>query len=269
MEFTKEEMLDIVSSVESEYDNLIKSEKENEQALAKNEDAQTQEENSGEDLKKYEYTAEDMEKMYAEMDKAEAKDHYDAVKKIMAKNEMSKMEMEKKEKEDKEKEDKEKKDKEDKEKKDKEDMKKKEAASESDKVSKSEKEIDLETKIADLEVKNKELEDEKVVIMKKSEEDDVVKAEFNKFMKLLEGDEAAPSQKSITEMNYIAKNENDDSGKEKAGVKVEEMSKTEISEILTKKSADPATASKDRKAINAYILEDTDINEIKHLLQGE
>ena len=104
--------------------------------------------------------------------------------------------------------------------------------------------------------------------MKKSEEDGVIQAEFSKFMKLIESDEDVPSQKSITEINYIAKNE-DEAGNQKAATKVEEMSKTEVSEILAKKSADPATNAKDRKAINSYILENTDINEIKHLLQGE
>ncbi len=296
MEFTKEEMLDIVSSVETEYDNMIKAEKESQVTLAKNEDGKDDSGSEGKDLQKYEYTAEDMEKMYGEMDKAEASDHYNALKKVIAKTEIenmekkeaaseqdkiSKMEMEKKEKEAKDKKDKEDKDK-NKDKKDKEDMEKKEymdkkekeymdkkeAASQQDTISKSEKEITQEAEIADLKTKNEALEAEKVSFLKKAEEDETVQKEFGKFIKLLEGDEEAPSQKSITSMDYIAKNE-DGSEKEPEVKTVESLSKTEVSDILAKKSADPATSIKDRKAINSYILENTNISEIKHLLQGE
>ena len=305
MEFTKEEMLDIVSTVSTEYDKMIKAEKEGNEVLAKNEN-DNESANENKELTKYEYTAEDMEKMYGEMDKAEAQDHYDAVKKVMTKMEMDKMEdikktelekaeaaseqdkiskmaMEKKEKEEKEKKDKDDKDKDkDKDKKDKDKkdfmdkmekeymakmaMEKNEVESQGKELTKSESEIELEK----IKVENDKLKAENTELMKKSEDGEAVQEEFAKFVKLLEGDEAAPSQKSITNMDFIAKNEDgSEDSKNKSSINVEEMSKTEVSAILAKKSADPETNAKDRKAINSYILENTDINEIKHLLQGE
>ena len=294
MEFTKEEMLDIVSSVEQEYDKMIKNEKEAEgENLAKNEDA------NSEKLEKYEYDSEDMEKMYSEMDKNEMKDHYTAIQKAMTKMEMDKMEekdMDKAEaasEKDKiskeklalaEKEDKkDKKDKKDeKDKKDKkEDMDKAEAASEKDKISKEKMALSEKEYKGEMMAKTEKLESEitkkdtEIADLKKNAEDsEAFKDEFAKFMKLIGADEKAdaPAQKSVTGLDYVAKTENDGSGSDKKEVSVEELSKTEVSEILRKKSADPATKSSDRKIINSYFLENidkTDISEIKHLLQGE
>ena len=144
-------------------------------------------------------------------------------------------------------------------------MEKNEVESQGKELTKSESEIELEK----IKVENDKLKAENTELMKKSEDGEAVQEEFAKFVKLLEGDEAAPSQKSITNMDFIAKNEDGSEGSGKKPVIVEEMSKTEVSEILAKKSADPETNAKDRKAINSYILENTDINEIKHLLQGE
>lgn len=69
-----------------------------------------------------------------------------------------------------------------------------------------------------------------------------------------------PQGKAITSMEQIAKSETA-AGEEK------QLSKSEITSILSKKAADPTLSKSDREAINAYYLNQSNINTISHLLK--
>lgn len=69
-----------------------------------------------------------------------------------------------------------------------------------------------------------------------------------------------PQGKAITSMEQIAKSEIA-AGEEK------QLSKSEITSILNKKAADPTLSKSDREAINAYYLNQSNINTISHLLK--
>src|ERR1700677_4734695 len=73
---------------------------------------------------------------------------------------------------------------------------------------------------------------------------------------------AAPKGKAVTEIASLAKNEG--SG---ASVDTNSMSKSEITQKLLQKSADPRTTQADRAAINAYYLSNANVNTISHLLK--
>lgn len=69
-----------------------------------------------------------------------------------------------------------------------------------------------------------------------------------------------PQGKAITSMEQIAKSE--------AGASEEkQLSKSEITAILSKKAADPTLSKSDREAINAFYLNQSNINTISHLLK--
>jgi hypothetical protein len=72
---------------------------------------------------------------------------------------------------------------------------------------------------------------------------------------------AAPKGKAITELASLAKNE--DGGSTDAG----SLSKSEITQKLLVKSADPKTSPQDRAAINAFYLNGANVNTISHLLK--
>jgi hypothetical protein len=69
-----------------------------------------------------------------------------------------------------------------------------------------------------------------------------------------------PPQKAITSIDVIAKGEG-------AGAEVQPLTKSEITPILLKKSADPTLAKADRDAINEFYLNGADIKTISHLLK--
>lgn len=68
-----------------------------------------------------------------------------------------------------------------------------------------------------------------------------------------------PPQKAITQLDVIAKGEGSEEGKS--------LSKSEVTEILNKKSADPTLAKSDRDAINEFYLNSAGIETISHLLK--
>lgn len=69
-----------------------------------------------------------------------------------------------------------------------------------------------------------------------------------------------PQGKAITSMEQIAKNES-------GATEEKQLSKSEITEILMKKAADPTLSKTDREAINAYYLNKSDLKTISHLLK--
>jgi uncharacterized sporulation protein YeaH/YhbH (DUF444 family) len=79
------------------------------------------------------------------------------------------------------------------------------------------------------------------------------------FLTKLVGKIAAPKGKAVTEIAALQKNE---------GEGVSEMSKSEITQVLLKKSADPNLSKADREAINSFYLNKADISTINHLLKN-
>jgi hypothetical protein len=69
-----------------------------------------------------------------------------------------------------------------------------------------------------------------------------------------------PPQKAITQIERIEKSEG-------SGGEAQVLSKSEITEVLNKKSADPTLAKSDRDAINEFYLNDASIETISHLLK--
>lgn len=69
-----------------------------------------------------------------------------------------------------------------------------------------------------------------------------------------------PQGKAITSLEQVAKSE-DVSGEEK------QLSKSEVTAILMKKAADPTLSKTDRDAINAFYLNQANLNTISHLLK--
>lgn len=69
----------------------------------------------------------------------------------------------------------------------------------------------------------------------------------------------APQGKAITALEQVAKSE--------GSTEEKQLTKSEITAILTKKSADPTLSKNDRDAINAYYINNTNVNTISHLLK--
>jgi K+-transporting ATPase c subunit len=68
-----------------------------------------------------------------------------------------------------------------------------------------------------------------------------------------------PQGKAITQYEQVAKSESADSEKQ--------LSKSEITAILSKKAADPSLSKTDREAINAFYLNQSNVSTISHLLK--
>jgi len=68
-----------------------------------------------------------------------------------------------------------------------------------------------------------------------------------------------PQGKAITQYEQVAKSEGSESEKQ--------LSKSEITQILSKKAADPSLSKTDRDAINAYYLNQSKVETISHLLK--
>lgn len=107
---------------------------------------------------------------------------------------------------------------------------------------------ELETKSKELEGAKKENED-----LKKNVEELV--AALNDFMT-----KKGPTRKAITSIEYVKKSEVEDKKAEK------ELTKSEITAILTRKAADPSLSKTDREAINKYYLKGASLEVVKHLL---
>jgi hypothetical protein len=67
-----------------------------------------------------------------------------------------------------------------------------------------------------------------------------------------------PQSKAITSLEVLAKSEQSEE---------KELTKSEITQILTKKASDPSLSKEDREAINAFYLNGANINSISHLLK--
>jgi|SRR5581483_8529059 len=78
------------------------------------------------------------------------------------------------------------------------------------------------------------------------------------FLTKLVEKKVAPAGKAITSLDAITKSE---------GIEEKTLTKSEIDQILFKKSSDPLLKSEDRQAINAYYLNGAGINSISHLLK--
>lgn len=69
---------------------------------------------------------------------------------------------------------------------------------------------------------------------------------------------AAPAGKSITSLDVIAKHE--------APIKELNLSKNEVTSLLTKKASNPALSAQDKQAINDYYFGSKNIEKVRHLL---
>jgi len=75
----------------------------------------------------------------------------------------------------------------------------------------------------------------------------------------------APSQKAITKIEFVKKSEEDTVIKKKEG-NVDDLSKKEVTKILSEKAKSPDMKKSDRDAINNYYFETQNIDSIRHLL---
>jgi len=255
--YSKEEFQAMVADLESEFMNLMKSEQEAAQPLAKSEEAPKEEkkeeekeeskeepkaeakpeekkeepkaeekkdEEKKEDDESHGYDDEDMEemsKMYSSMSKGELKAHKESVEKCwMGKcGEMTQM-------------------------------------------TKSE-----ETS-AQPEVKAEETKPSEESTLLKSELDSV-KKENEALKKNVEGlvaaintyvtKKQAPVRKAITDIEFVKKSEE--------GSEEKKLTKSEIDSILAKKAQDPKTSVQDRAAINSFYLTNAGVDKIAHLLK--
>jgi hypothetical protein len=253
--YSKEEFQAMVAELESEFMNLMKSEQESAQLLAKSEEDSKKEEEKEEhkeehkeepkaeakesDEKKDEpkaeekkdedkkeeddedhgYDEEDMEemhKMYSSMSKAELKAHKDAVEKCyMAK--CGEMTQ----------------------------MKKSEESSKEEVAKKSSEESALlKSELESIKKENEEL--------KKNIEGLV--AAINTYVTKKQ----APARKAITDIEFVKKSEE---------AQEKKLTKSEIDAILTKKAQDPKTSRQDREAINSFYLNNAGVEKIAHLLK--
>lgn len=69
----------------------------------------------------------------------------------------------------------------------------------------------------------------------------------------------APPAKAITSLDVIAKSE--------ATEETKELTKSEVKAVLAKKVYDPTLSKSDREAINAFYLNDANIDSVRHLLK--
>lgn len=257
--FSKEEFQAMVAELESEFMNLMKSEQESAQLLAKSEEeakkeeekkeedkseskeedkaekseekSESKDEEKKDDEKKdddesHGYDDEDLEemhKMYDSMSKGELKAHKNSIEKCwMSKcGEMTQM-----------------------------------AKSEETKVETKTKEVKVETKESETETLLKS----EIESVKKENEDlkknlESLVAAMNTFMT-----KKAPVRKAITDIEFIKKSEEGQN-------EVKPMTKSEIDTILSKKVVDPSLTRADREAINQFYLTNAGVEKIAHLLK--
>ena len=242
VKYSEKDMAALIGEVETQFaDHLKKAEKETEPTLAKSEEISEEvKEVSNESsqevpvIEKSEkidlnYDNEDfaeMDKLYIGMNKAEAKAHYQSVKKALYGEEIEKSE---------------------------------EAENKAVKIEKSEIEIKVETEKNEDFIAKSEFEavKEENGKLKKSIEDltNAVKG-FNKGR--------APKQKAITQIKYLKKSEVEEVPVEEK-IDVSNLTKSEIAKKLStavRKGADV----NDREKIKQYYMDNTSIDTIKHLL---
>lgn len=195
------------------------------EGIAKNENTQVEE--IAEEIQNSE-DFETIDELYASMDKSEIEAHYNSIVKVMAKEESAEHEAEESEEEEKK---------------------------EHKKGKKEEKE-EME-KCGDMVAAKKS---EKTLV----EENEELKKNIetlNELVGKLFATKKAPAQKAVTNLNFIAKSEEN----ETTSFNVEGMSKGEITSKL--KSLDYASLSKsDKEAINNFYLQNGSVSKIKHLI---
>jgi hypothetical protein len=251
--YSKEEFQAMVAELESEFMNLLKSEQESAQLLAKSEEKEEEakkeekeeakeepkaeakesdekkDEPKAEDKKdeekkdeeeSHDYDEEDMEemqKMYSSMSKGELKAHKDVIEKCyMAKcGEMTQM------------------------------GKSEEASQKAESKSSSSEQSLLKSELEAIKKENEDL--------KKNIEGLV--AAINTFVTKKQ----APARKAITNIEFVKKSEE--------GSQEKPLTKSEINMILAKKARDPKTSPQDRAAINEFYLTNGSVEKIAHLLK--
>ncbi len=257
--YSKEEFQAMVANLESEFMNLMKSEQEAAQPLAKSEEAPKEEEKKEEkeeskeepkaeakesDEKKDEpkaeekkdeekkeddeahgYDDEDMEemhKMYHSMSKGELKAHKESVEKCwMAKcGEMTQM------------------------------TKSEETSQVQPEVKAEEQKPSEESTLLKSELESAKKENEEL----KKNIEGLVSA-INTFVTK----KTAPARKAITDIEFVKKSEE--------GSEEKKLTKSEIDSILAKKAQDPKTSVQDRAAINSFYLTNAGVEKIAHLLK--
>lgn len=110
----------------------------------------------------------------------------------------------------------------------------------------------IEEKSVELELAKSEVINQKSKIEELQKNLDTVQEFLTKLVKKV------PQGKAVTSLEPIYKNEQ---------VETKELSKSEITNILSKKAADPKLSKSDREAINAYYLNQSNLNTISHLLK--
>jgi hypothetical protein len=258
--YSKEEFQAMVAELESEFMNLLKSEQESAQLLAKSEE-------------KEEEAKEEKKEESKEEPKAEAKE-----------SEEKKDEPKAEDKKDEDKKEEEKKDEEESHDYDEEDMEemqkmyssmsKGELKAHKDVVEKcymakcGEMTQMKKSEEASKEVKDKSSSTSSEESLLKSELE-AIKKENEELKKNIEGlvsaintfvnKKQAPARKAITDIRFVKKSEEE--GQEKP------LTKSEIHAILAKKARDPKTSSQDRAAINEFYLTNGSVEKIAHLLK--
>jgi len=212
-----------------ETPSLAKSEDESEEVVAEeaSEDKEESKDGSEEDKDYSEEDLEELEKMYDSMKQGEHKHHLKALKKAMTKCWKA------------------------------EDMdscwSEQDAKEEDKKEEKEEDKKEEMEKCGDVMAKS---ESSNVELLKKENED--LKKNLEGLVSAMTTFVAkAPARKAITDVSLIKKSEVEST---------KNLSKSEITKILTKKAQDPSLSKTDRDAINAFYFNQAGLDAIKHLL---
>lgn len=236
MKLTQESYEKLIADVEKEFSSFLAKAESEAQAepLAKAEDAEDKKEAKADDKKeshdddKHDYDDEDMEEMH-KMYTSMSKGELKAHKDTMDKAWMSKCgEMTKSE-----------------------PIAKSENTESTEPLKKAEDEASLAK--AELEAKTKELE-----TVKKDNEG--LKKNVDELVAALNGflTRKGPVRKAVTSIEYVKKSEE--------GADSKNLSKSEITSLLSKKARDPSLSKADREAINNYYCKEASLETVKHLL---
>lgn len=252
MKYSEKDMAALISEVEAQFaEHLAKSEKVEEETLSKSEEVEEvleasenstevveevkleKSEEQSEEVVEFDYDDEDlkeMETLYSSMSKSEAEAHLSCLAKVLGIEGQEEVSA---------------------------DMQKSESEEAVEVSEDKEDEISLmKSEIEAIKKENEELKKSAEALVSKLNEVFVKKSA-----------PAAPKQKAITKIEYIAKSEEDVVVEDKKeSVDVSKLSKNEITSILTGKIREGRLEKKDREAIDSFYLENKNIDTIKHLL---
>ena len=114
----------------------------------------------------------------------------------------------------------------------------------------------------------KELDEVKAQLEKKEQAYQALQKDFSnligKLNNFLKGSNSAPTQKAITDIEYVKKSEN--TKEESKGQVLSKLTKSEINEKLTKHIRSGKLEDSDRELINSYFFNNQNLDAIKHLL---